>query len=34
MDEKMKENDELTSQELKEKVAKDCDMDVSTATIR
>ncbi|CAB4023744.1 Transposable element Tcb2 transposase [Paramuricea clavata] len=34
MDEKMKENDELTSRELKEKVAKDCDMDVSTATIR
>ena len=34
LDEKMKENGELASRELKENVAKDCDMDVSTATIQ
>ena len=34
IDEKMKENDELTASELKEKLAKEFDMNVSLSTIR
>ena len=34
MDEKMHKNDELTSQELKEKLWNECDIQISEATIR
>ena len=34
IDEKMHENDELTSRELKEKLANECDVQISEATIR
>ena len=34
IEEKMQENDELTSRELKEKMANECDIQISEATIR
>ena len=34
IEEKMEENDELTSRELKEKMANECDIQISEATIR
>jgi len=34
IDEKMQENDELTSRELKDNLANECDVEISEATIR